>query len=236
MTKVGVLSLSLVVTFAGSTIASPSYGQDDDDSGSIVVHPILVAPQPYSGSDAVDLEVQTDAELGAYLMQSAPAGGSAGWAELCLLPCRLRVDPRRQYKIGGIDVSESTTFELRSGEHESLYVHPTAAGTSALGWIFFGLGATMTTVATILIAGAPSAPADSDTSAEATNARDSRMGRFLSGGIVLGVGVPFLVIGAAVLFGSSSTTVTNGEDGARIGATRLRIADGAWLTPSGVIF
>ena len=235
MRNVHALSLALVATLFVTALSPPSRAQDDEsEDGSATFARPIPAPPPYSGSDGVDLEVQTDSEIGAYLMQAAPAGPSAGWAQLCLLPCRLRVDPRRTYKIGGLGVSESENFELHSGGRASLYVHPTSAGVAIIGWTFFGLGAVMTTVGTLVIAGAPSAPADSDQSTTATEARDSRMARFLGGGVVLGVGIPFLLIGAAALFGSGSTTVTEGETGARIAATRL--SDDVWLTPRGIVF
>jgi len=237
MTRSGLVSIALVTSLTLATIARPCFAQDDDDgdsSSTTIPRSILSPPRPYSGSGGVDLDVQTDSEIGAYLMQAAPAGGDAGWAELCMLPCRVRVDPRRQYKIGGLGVSESDTFELHSGGRESLYVHPTPAGMEALGWTFFGLGAAMTTAAVILIAGAPSSPADGDDSDAATSARDSRTARFLGGGIVLGVGVPFLLVGAIALFGSGSTTVTEGRTGERVAAAHL--GGDTWLTPSGIVF
>lgn len=51
----------------------------------------------------------------------------------------------------------------------------------------------------------------------------------------VGVGLPFLVLGAIVAFGSSGATVTEG-DGTRIAAARIQVADDVWLTPSGLAF
>src|SRR5579859_3517944 len=91
------LSLGVALSVASSAISARLHAQSDvGGHGPIVVSTNLGLPPAYDGSDAVDLEVNTDTEIGAYLMQSAPAGGSAGWAELCMLPCRLRVDPKRQ--------------------------------------------------------------------------------------------------------------------------------------------
>ncbi len=183
--------------------------------------PFGSGPLAYSGSDAVLVHILGSGQL--------YAESNNGWQPVCAVPCTTTVDPRLSYKLGGLLLRDSSTFQFPAGPRRlELVAKPASSldlGNSILAWMLIGLS--------------PAAIAPGALFAGGTfddGGKPSTTDRVIGGALIAG-GVVMISVGVYLLLSPSSTTLET-ADGQRIASSpegRPRTG-GLHFTPSGFVF
>ncbi len=160
------------------------------------------------------------------------------WQEVCGAPCRLRLDPRFEYYIGGRGISSSKSFQLAPNQpYVRVYADSTRIATRIVGWVSFGVGISVGIVGVALASMdslTSGAHYDSTSSSTSASRSDSTSSGLRTTGIVLGAG-GFTAALIGLLYGISGTSYTISPL-TPVGTARLRLSPSLELGPTGLVF
>jgi hypothetical protein len=160
-----------------------------------------------------------------------------GWEEVCVQPCRMRLDPRFRYQVAGTGISGSSFFQLpASGSSVRLDVSTTSIAKRVTGWVLFAPGAGAAVLGILYLATANSTKPET---AEEPEGSSRVGGSCKTPACTREVGAALLIGGAAVatvglILATSKTKVTLKPSSAGIASWTL--APGIELTPHGIVF